>query len=58
LKGTKLAITKIPKELYLEFKKAREAGKKATFVREKLIIERQVLSILQISEMIVRVSYY
>jgi hypothetical protein len=33
---------KIRKELYPEFKKAREAGKKATFVREKLIIDGQV----------------
>ena len=50
LKGTKLAIgeqfpeeiMKIRKELYPEFKKAREAGKKATFVREKLIMDGQV----------------
>ena len=50
LRGSNIAISeqfpdeivKIRRELYPELKKARETGKKAKFVRDKLIIEGQV----------------
>jgi hypothetical protein len=50
LKGTKIGIgeqfpdeiLKIRKELYPELKKARDAGKKAKLVKDKLIIEGQI----------------
>jgi hypothetical protein len=35
-------ILKIRKELYPELKKARDAGKKAKLVKDKLIIEGQI----------------
>ena len=51
LKGSNVAIAeqfpeeivRIRRELYPELKKAKEAGKKAKFVRDKLIIEGQIL---------------